>query len=131
MNGRTAVPFKDKEKERVWRRGYIRRYLADPVKRKHVNAIANARAHRIRRWLDQYKIQVGCVDCGFAKHPAALDFDHAGTTKTINVCFAKSIRAAQKEMFYCVVRCSNCHRIKHAEAEVNFCSRIFGVVLLS
>jgi hypothetical protein len=66
----------------------------------------------VRRWLDAYKLEHGCVDCGFRDHPAALHFDHTQTDKALNVCNAKSLAQAQREITKCVVRCANCHAIK-------------------
>lgn len=96
------------EQRAEWRR--LR--LEQPGYRERVNAVGNARATAIRRWLDAYKLEQGCVDCGFRTHPAALHFDHIQTDKAMNVCNAKSIGAAQREITKCVVRCANCHAIK-------------------
>ncbi len=59
-----------------------------------------------------YKLKNGCVDCGYALHPAALHFDHILGDKKMNVCNAKSISGAKEEIKKCVVRCANCHAIK-------------------
>jgi hypothetical protein len=33
-----------------------------------------------------YQLEKGCIDCGFNKHPAALEFDHLpGTEKLFNI----------------------------------------------
>jgi TnpA family transposase len=66
----------------------------------------------IRRWLDNYKVELGCVDCGYRDHHAALHFDHVRGEKTINVCNAKSIEQARREIVKCEVRCANCHAVK-------------------
>lgn len=94
------------------RRAWRLKRLTRPGYREHVNAISNARATRIRRWLDAQKLAAGCCDCGFRVHPSALHFDHISSNKTINVCNAKSITQAKKEISKCVVRCANCHAIK-------------------
>ena len=98
----------DPVKSKAWRE----RRLLRPGYREHVNAVQNARMTGIRRWLDAYKIERGCVDCSFKKHPAALHFDHVKTGKTLNVCDSKSLAQAQKEIAKCVIRCANCHTIK-------------------
>lgn len=85
--------------------------LAQPGYRERINQQTNERIRAIRIWLSGYKRSVGCVDCGFAD-PRALDFDHIGTNKAFNVCNAKSIAQAKREIRKCVVRCANCHRIK-------------------
>ena len=86
--------------------------LKEPGYRERVNKQANARSHKIRRWLDQFKIDKGCFDCGFNEHPSALHFDHVRGKKSFNICNAKSIKQAKREIAKCVVRCANCHAIK-------------------
>ena len=100
-------PIKSKE----WRE----QRLTDPAYRERINKQANDRAHTIRDWLDNYKLEHGCVDCGYRTHPVALEFDHIGNEKAINVCNAKSIDQAKREIVKCVVRCANCHRIRTFE----------------
>lgn len=73
---------------------------------------ANIRDTAIRRWLDAYKLSVGCIDCGYKKHPAALHFDHVSGKKELNVCNSKSINRAKREIEKCAVRCANCHAEK-------------------
>jgi len=63
------------------------------------------------------KLRRGCVDCGYNKHPAALDFDHVDGTKVFNISkVSRSQAALEIEMSKCVVRCANCHRIRTAQA---------------
>lgn len=88
------------------------RRLARPGYRERENQKANERAKSVRAWLSAYKLEQGCIDCGYRSHPAALEFDHINGTKELNVCNAKSITQAQKEITKCVVRCSNCHAIR-------------------
>lgn len=104
------MPHKRIEDARAWRRRW---YAALPVERKkRMATVANARAIRIRRWLDAYKLRDGCVDCGYRSHHAALHFDHVLGGKEINVCNAKSIAQAKREIAKCVVRCANCHAVR-------------------
>lgn len=62
------------------------------------------------------KVEMGCADCGFNAHPAALDFDHTDG-KTRNISTLRSMKAVLEEIerHKCVLRCANCHRIKTAE----------------
>jgi hypothetical protein len=69
-------------------------------------------AQRTRR---DYKLEHGCVSCGFQAHHAALHFDHVEGKKEINISTAKSIEQAKQEIAKCVVRCANCHSIRHFE----------------
>lgn len=80
--------------------------------RRTLNDKAKARAANIRKFLADYKLKKGCVDCGYSEHHAALDFDHIKDEKSFNVCNAKSIASAKIEIKKCEVVCSNCHRIR-------------------
>lgn len=82
-----------------------------------------ARKNRWRRELTEriidYLSKHPCVDCGF-NDPRALDFDHLDSKrKVIGVSEAPkrgwSWERTLKEIEKCVVRCSNCHRIRTAE----------------
>lgn len=59
---------------------------------------------------------VGCKDCGYNKHDVALDFDHIDPSlKSFSIgreLTRNSIKNIMNEIRKCVVRCSNCHRIK-------------------
>ena len=70
------MPFKDPIKAKEYHKQYMRKYLADPIKRAKRNKVANDRVILIRKWLDDYKISKGCIDCGYKSHPKALHFDH-------------------------------------------------------
>ena len=106
-NRRPRIRKYDSQKVKAWR---TKRYL-DPAYRVRINKTVNDRQTMIRRWLDAYKLSKGCVDCGYKKHHAALHFDHVRGEKEINVCNAKSIDQAKKEIEKCEVRCANCHAI--------------------
>lgn len=63
-----------------------------------------------------YKLEKGCVDCGYKDNPVALDFDHLPEfEKKHNVSNLARSNAAPEtlwaEIAKCVVRCANCHRI--------------------
>ena len=90
-------------------------------------AKANARSNATNRqryderqaWLDDYKMARGCIDCGYRKHPKALDFDHLDPTlKSAGI--ADMVRgpwqAVLDEITKTVVRCANCHRIRTHES---------------
>lgn len=65
----------------------------------------------------EYKVEKGCVDCGYKASPYALDFDHLFDKKyTISQhLHRKSWDSLLEEISKCEVRCANCHRIKTAE----------------
>lgn len=63
------------------------------------------------------KMESGCVDCGYAQHPTALDFDHIDRTWPVRrvsrmMVMNRSIEEILTEIDRCVVRCANCHRVK-------------------
>lgn len=70
-----------------------------------------------REWMQAEKVRRGCTDCGYNTHPVALDFDHIHGDKKFNLSqVSRSLEALQVEISKCVVRCSNCHRIRTAES---------------
>lgn len=107
------MPHNSKEKTRAYRKKWWAS-LSKERKREKADK-ANARAIELRRFLSEIKVKKGCVDCGFNKHPAALDFDHVRGKKNILISFAKSKSQALREMRKCEIRCSNCHRIRSWE----------------
>lgn len=71
-----------------------------------------AQNRKTRILVNEYKVKMGCVDCGYNAHHAALEFDHVRGEKLRNVSTINGINLAKKEIEKCDVRCSNCHRIK-------------------
>lgn len=73
---------------------------------------------QLRQFLDQTKLESGCVVCGYNTHPAALDFDHLpGTNKVATI--AKLFSGLKEELLLeeikkCEVVCANCHRVRTA-----------------
>jgi hypothetical protein len=66
------------------------------------------------------KVARGCADCGFNKHPEALDFDHLpGAVKLGGVGYLLARNGTRETVFAeiakCEVVCANCHRIRTAE----------------
>jgi hypothetical protein len=84
-----------------------------PERRAARLAAAAERNLRFRAFLARWKLAAGCADCGYAAHPAALDFDHVRGEKSFNICDGGTRRHAVllAELEKCVVRCANCHRI--------------------
>ena len=108
---RPRIRIYDPTKGKICRK----RRLLQPGYRERINKQAIDRYRKIKEFLNQYKLEKGCNDCGYRVHPAALEFDHINGSKDFNVAFAKSISHAKKEIKKCVVRCANCHRIRHYE----------------
>lgn len=68
-----------------------------------------------KAFVDAYKIEHGCIDCGYNAHPAALDFDHLpGTVKVRDIKSGQQLgwAALRAEIAKCEVVCANCHRIR-------------------
>ena len=78
---------------------------------------------RKRAFLDAFKLMVGCVDCGFDLHPAALDFDHVHEKKTTVAggrLYSMGWRNLLAEIEKCEVRCANCHRVRTSQNWLEF-----------
>ena len=67
----------------------------------------------------EYKLESGCLDCGYNKHPAALEFDHrVNEAKLFNIgekVGAYSLDKIWAEIAKCDVVCANCHAIRTEE----------------
>lgn len=80
----------------------------------------NRRRHRRDRQsgtdsVAELKLKLGCTDCGYKGHAAALDFDHLPGFKKLTEVSAllkgpRSVLLA--EIAKCEVVCANCHRIR-------------------
>lgn len=73
-----------------------------------------------REKVNKFKMDKGCIDCDYNKHPEALDFDHLPEfEKKYEVSRLARSNAAPEtlwaEIAKCEVRCTNCHRIKTYE----------------
>lgn len=75
--------------------------------------------------LEAYKLERGCLDCGYCAHPAALHFDHRDpSTKRADLGWvndrSKLFSPRRLSQFlthvetYCDVRCANCHAVRTA-----------------
>lgn len=67
-----------------------------------------------RAWLDQYKAERGCQECG-EDDPKCLDLHHTDpTTKRLKHTHAMAsglgMQSMKDEVEKCFVLCSNCHR---------------------
>ena len=69
--------------------------------------------------IQAYKVEQGCVDCGYAEHPAALQFDHLpGEDKLFNIGEQVGnyrVETIWAEIAKCEVVCANCHAIRTTE----------------
>lgn len=73
--------------------------------------------------LAQYKLEKGCIDCGYNKDARALEFDHidnsgkpyTGKQRTVASLMYRSWETIMKEVAKCEVVCCNCHAIRTLE----------------
>lgn len=81
----------------------------------------NTRIRRIRCKMIAVKYMGGrCVECGYDHNIAALEFHHKDPVEkdfNIGSVAHKAWKTIQQELDKCVMLCSNCHRIKHADRE--------------
>lgn len=83
---------------------------------KAIRKAANVKHYRKRRdWLTEYKLERGCVDCGYRRNSAALQFDHVDPdSKEVQIGrLSMSTPRMLAEIAKCVVRCANCHFERH------------------
>jgi hypothetical protein len=70
----------------------------------------------------EYKLARGCVDCGYNKHPNALEFDHLpGAVKSFNIgekVGSYSLSRIMEEIAKCEVVCANCHAIRTSDRRI-------------
>jgi hypothetical protein len=90
-------------------------YKTWPEERKEKSR-ASFRRNRLarRKQLDEMKLSIGCVDCNYNKHPAALQWDHRpGKEKLFDISQNPMRRWSKMliEIDKCDVRCANCHAI--------------------
>lgn len=64
-----------------------------------------------------FKSTLKCKQCGYDKHPVALDFHHKDPSKKdeglARLITTGSMKRIQEELEKCDVLCANCHRILH------------------
>lgn len=87
------MPYKDAEQHRLYR---------------------IARQHKHRKFLQDYKVEHGCKDCGYNEHHAGLEFDHIGDDKVYNLGNMAPMSMAKilVEVAKCEVVCGTCHNIR-------------------
>lgn len=119
-----GMVFVNYTKTRPTKDGYYRLCFSDPEKLKRARKKSQQNRYRKNtEFLNEVKKSMGgCVDCGYDKHPAALDFDHMpGSVKLFNIGQEKFRPQKQllEEIAKCELVCANCHRIRtvtrHAE----------------
>ncbi|HWH16368.1 MAG TPA: hypothetical protein VNU25_02180 [Candidatus Paceibacterota bacterium] len=110
------MPRKDPDQRKEYHARYMKEVWYPRNKEKHLSYVRSNKL-RVARFLDEYKREHACVDCGFPgkEFPFVLDFDHADPglkSFTIGSWSRKvlSIEAIRKEIEKCELVCANCHR---------------------
>jgi hypothetical protein len=77
----------------------------------------NTKIRRFRAKLAAIMLLGGkCRRCGYADHPAALEFHHLGDKDfAIGMVANKKWGSIVGEIKKCELLCSNCHRVEHSE----------------
>lgn len=97
----------------------IRENIKYPTRQKdHMIKSKKKAVLRNIHFVDSYKLFWGCIDCGYRKDPRALVPDHVYGIKKYDVGFmvraGHSLLPIVMELFKCLIRCANCHAIRHA-----------------
>lgn len=72
-------------------------------------------SRRIKQWAVEY-LGGKCIDCGYFKCIAALQFDHRDPALKlfrIGGAHQRTLVSIQAELDKCDLRCGNCHTEKH------------------
>src|SRR5437870_4691971 len=79
----------------------------------------NKRRRELSKWLRGYKKTLCCLDCGCADYRCLAFHHNEAAEKELNV--ADMVRRVHsrahilREIAKCIVLCSNCHQIRHAD----------------
>lgn len=83
--------------------------------REHAKTVMRERRRERAARLHEIKLAHGCVECGYAKNPVALEFDHRpGEVKLFDVSKSpgRNWALTLAEIDKCDVVCANCHQIR-------------------
>jgi len=135
LNPETNKPFKQGERRedgyyflcyllnKVDKKGhYLERWYSPKVFKKYkekaneLNCKNNKNKRKQRKkYIDDLKMSKGCFDCGYDKHPEALQFDHLPDQEKsfeISKGMLKPLDEVLKEIKKCQVVCACCHAIR-------------------
>ena len=99
---------------------YAEHWLTPEARQRSVESKMRATVMRNRlnhkenkKFLNEYKVKMGCIDCGYKDNAVALDFDHVRGVKSFDI--SRRVNGSQHilvaEMSKCDIRCANCHRV--------------------
>ena len=97
------------------------RYSSGPYCRPCTKKYNRERLQKKRDFVNSYKMERGCRECGYNAHPVALELNHIDpTTKTYSIgrqLISISMENLVLELAKCEVLCANCHQIHTYENE--------------
>lgn len=106
------------------RRGFCARHYklyyrnGDPTLQKRATSTDGKGPAARKAYVRAYKLEKGCIDCGYRENPVALSFDHLpGTVKVRDIKSGQQLgwQALLDEIAKCEVVCMNCHVIRTSE----------------
>lgn len=107
---RGTMRKRDRDKQRAYQRDHYQRNKAEIIRKR------DEWREILRDRIIQYKLEKGCMDCGYKDHYAALEFDHVRGTKEYNISEMPSKGCGwekiQREIDKCEIVCANCHRVR-------------------
>ncbi len=110
------MPYKDTQKNKAYHARYMKEVWYPKNRKKHIGYVKNLKL-RIYKFIDDYKRNRACADCGFAgkNFPQVLEFDHRRDKKFEIGSWSKSVLSlirVRLEMQKCDLVCANCHRMR-------------------
>lgn len=110
------MAYKDPEDQKKYRKAWHAKNYKGARAKEH-RANVKLRRAEARRFVSEFKADVGCARCA-EKDPACLDFHHAHGEKEKEVSkgveYGWSKEKILAEIQKCEVLCANCHRKHHA-----------------
>jgi hypothetical protein len=105
---------------------YMREWRSRPGNQAKQNKSALASFVRARdsaqAWVNGYKLEKGCMVCGFRESPFALDLHHRDPKEKSFVIASMlgklTLEKIKEEVTKCDVLCSNHHRMRHHDAGI-------------
>ena len=101
--------------------GIAENWLSPQAWEKYLLRKARGKKETVKRnsaFSRRVKTFLGCQECGYKKHPDALQFDLVNQTskfKEISKMYCYSRKALKLEMKKCRVLCANCHAVHSAK----------------
>ena len=108
------------QKHKKYYKAYHKKVNARPeVKKARKEINKQIRINR-NKFLDNFKKNKSCVECGWNKHTEILHFHHRNPKEKRKAIYQlKSILTLEKEIIKCVLLCPNCHFWKHFREGIN------------